>query len=453
MDSTAATPTSLDSRLQAQRVPRYTSYPPATEFDTLNAETQPQWLTELDSQQPVSLYIHVPFCEQLCWFCGCFTSVTHRYEPVKHYLELLLREIEWVHSITGNLKISHVHFGGGSPTALNADDFTALLTSLKNCYRFSSNTEIDVEIDPRTIDEYKIRAFADGGVTRASLGVQDFSVHVQEAVNRIQPYSLVAQVCNTLRHHGIEKINLDLMYGLPLQTVDSVTQTAQQALELGPNRLAVFGYAHVPWMRKHQQVLDELPMADPSERLLMFNAMKNIFTGDGYEAIGIDHFARHDDELSRSLHDRSLRRNFQGYTTDQAETLLGFGLSSINSLPQGYLQNTTKLQDYKKALTDKTAIALRGRAIGEQDRMRRDIISQLMCFYNVNLADTAQHYSINDDFTVELEKLTPVFESGMLELDNGLLQVTETGRPYVRTICAAFDQYLKPDATRFSLAV
>jgi oxygen-independent coproporphyrinogen-3 oxidase len=439
--------------LQAQRVPRYTSYPPATEFAALPPGTQQKWLAGLSSDKPVSLYLHVPFCEQLCWFCGCFTTITHKYEPVERYLDLLLQEIEWVHSITGNLKVSHLHMGGGSPTALNAKDFTTLLSFIRDRFSFDQHAETAVEIDPRTVNEDKIRAFAECGVTRASLGVQDFSAQVQEAVNRIQPYSLVENVTNKLREHGINRINLDLMYGLPVQTVDSVTKTAQQALALAPDRFAVFGYAHVPWMRKHQSVLDELPMADPAERLQMFNAMKEVFTGNGYEAIGIDHFARHDDGLTKALHTRSMHRNFQGYTTDQAETLIGFGLSSISSFPQGYMQNTLKLQDYKKALSEKTAIAQRGIAVNQQDKMRCAIISELMCFYDANLQEISNRFSIKDSFTTELEKLAPFFNAGLVERENSVLRVTKTGRPYVRTICAAFDQYLKSDSSRFSLAV
>ncbi|MBN1377649.1 MAG: oxygen-independent coproporphyrinogen III oxidase [Gammaproteobacteria bacterium] len=451
--TTSITTQDLDQRLQSQRVPRYTSYPPATEFAGLPPETQQNWLTEINKDLPVSLYIHIPYCDQLCWFCGCFTSITHRYEPVAKYLDLLIQEIEWVHSITGNLRVSHLHMGGGSPTTLSAKDFTRLLAFIREKYSFDANAEIAVEIDPRTIDDSKIRAFVASGVTRASLGVQDFSLPVQEAVNRIQPYSLVEIVTNKLRDSGINKINLDLMYGLPLQTIDSVINTAQQALTLAADRLAVFGYAHVPWMRKHQCVLDEFPMADPTQRLQMFNAMKKVFTENGYETIGIDHFARHDDELTKSLHARTLRRNFQGYTSDQAETLIGFGLSSISSLSQGYIQNTLKLQDYKKALQENTAIAHRGIAISQQDKMRRTIISELMCFYNVDLKQVANQYSLDTGFESELTKLAPFFDAGLVSLDDTVLLITNNGRPYVRTVCAAFDQYLKADSSHFSLAV
>jgi oxygen-independent coproporphyrinogen-3 oxidase len=443
----------LEKQLQVQRVPRYTSYPPATEFTALPPGTQQKWLGELTEKQPISLYIHVPFCEKLCWFCGCFTSITHKHEPVERYLELLLQEIEWVHSISGTLKISHLHMGGGSPTALSANEFSSLLSFIRSKYTFDNDAEIAVEIDPRTVDDEKVKSFSDCGVTRASLGVQDFSMQVQQAVNRIQPYSLVQDIAGKLRDHGIQKINLDLMYGLPMQTVDSVIDTAQQALTLTPDRFAVFGYAHVPWMRKHQAVLSELPMADPEERLQMFSAMKNIFTGNGYTAIGIDHFARHDDDLTKSLHARTMRRNFQGYTTDQAQTLVGFGLSSISSFPNGYIQNTLKLQDYKTALNNKTALAQRGVTVNQQDRMRRVIISELMCFYDVDLEKTAAQFNLPDDFEPELSRLEPLFNAGMITQEKSLLRITDAGRPYVRMVCSAFDQYLKSDSGRFSLAV
>lgn len=453
MNQQATKTEDLRKSLQAQRVPRYTSYPPATEFTTLPPETQQKWLSSLDTDKPVSLYIHIPYCDQLCWFCGCFTSITHKYEPIERYLKLLLQEIDWVHAITGSLKVSHLHMGGGSPTALSANDFSELLNRIHSHYSFIADAEIAVEIDPRTVDKEKIKTYADSGITRASLGVQDFSTQVQEAVNRIQPYSMVKEVTNTLREHGINKVNHDLMYGLPLQTVETVSRTAEQALTLSPDRLAVFGYAHVPWMRKHQCVLDELSMADPAERLQMFSAMKEVFTDNGYRAIGIDHFAKKDDALTLSLDSRSMRRNFQGYTTDQAETLIGFGLSSISSLPQGYIQNTLKLQDYKTALSESNAIAHRGVVISEQDKMRRDIISELMCFYDVDLQRIANQYSLPVDFEQELKKLTPLLEAGLIEQENSKLKITANGHPYVRTVCSAFDQYIKPDSSRFSLAV
>lgn len=443
----------LKEHLRAQRVPRYTSYPPATEFDTLSEGTQKRWLSELNTEKPVSLYIHIPYCDQLCWFCGCFTTITHRYEPVKSYLDLLLNEIDWIHGITGKLEISHLHLGGGSPTALNAGDFSTLLDRIHDRFSFVSNAELAVEIDPRTIDLEKIKAYAASGITRASLGVQDFSQPVQEAVNRIQPYSLVKEVTDNLRQAGISRINHDLMYGLPLQTVESVTETARRALTLKPDRLAVFGYAHVPWMRKHQCVLDKFPMADPGERLKMFHAVKKVFTNNGYESIGIDHFAARGDDLTESLHNRTMRRNFQGYTTDQSETLIGLGLSSISSLPQGYIQNTLKMQDYKRALQEKASIARRGVSIENQDQMRRTLISELMCFYDADLKQIAEKYDTDEDFSDELKKLEPLFKAGMIRQDDAVLQVTESGRPYVRNICAAFDQYIKDDAAHFSLAV
>jgi oxygen-independent coproporphyrinogen-3 oxidase len=365
----------------------------------------------------------------------------------------LLQEIGWIYDMTGKLKISHLHMGGGSPTALNATDFSRLLNFIHERYDFLPDAEIAVEIDPRTLNEDKISSFVETGVTRASLGVQDFSLRVQEAVNRVQPYSLVKEVTEKLRDQGIHHINFDLMYGLPLQTVESVRNTAELALTLEPDRLAVFGYAHVPWMKKHQNVLSTLPMANPDERFQMFNTIKDVFTSNEYQSIGIDHFARVEDELSQALQDRTMKRNFQGYTTDRADTLLGFGLSSISTLPQGYLQNTSRLQEYKKALNDRLTTTRRGITISEQDKLRRELISELMCFYDADLSKLCAQHKIKESFKSELATLKPLIDAGMVEIEGSIIRVKDAGKPYIRTVCATFDQYIKSDSTRFSLAV
>ena len=442
-----------DKPLQAQRLPRYTSYPPATEFDALAGSTHQQWLTELPRNKPVSLYVHIPFCQQLCWFCGCFTSITQHYDPIKRYVKLLLQEIEWVQKQVGTLSISHLHFGGGSPTALSAADFGCIIRAFQHGFTFLDDAEIAVEIDPRTADNDKIAAYADHGVNRASLGAQDFDSKVQEAIHREQPYELVADITQQLRDHGIKQINLDLMYGLPYQTVDSVANNAKLALTLKPARLAVFGYAHVPWMRKHQAVLNDLPMANPDTRIKMFAAMRQVFIDNDYVAIGIDHFAHPNDDMSKALQEKRLTRNFQGYTTDQASTILGFGISAISSLPQGYAQNTSKVKAYKAALKDQVSNVSRGLAITQEDALRRELICELMCHYEVDLEALKQRYQLDIDFNAELTKLQPFTESGYVESNNNSIRVLESGKPYVRAVCAVFDCYLEESDNRFSLAV
>lgn len=440
--------------LQEQRLPRYTSYPPATEFKTLGDDIHSKWLAELPSTEPVSLYLHIPFCKQLCLFCGCFTKITHHYAAIQEYLELLVREIEQVSQrIGGKLKVEHIHFGGGSPTILEPEDFTRLMDVLYERFTIQPWAEIAIEIDPRTLSREKIASYAYNGINRVSLGVQDFSPQVQTAVNREQPYELVANVVAQLRQAGIDRINLDLMYGLPHQTVESVVKTAQLAMTLNPQRLAVFGYAHVPWMRKHQRVLDEMPLPGPEERIRMSEAMHGVLCSHGYTAIGIDHYARKNDELSKALKSETLRRNFQGYTTDPSETLLAFGLSAISALPGGYAQNTSSIHDYRRMLAAGSPTVARGLPVSSEDRMRREIICQLMCYYKVDLQQTAHRHGREESFFAEKTFLREFQARGLIELDGAVVITTAKGQPYIRAVCAIFDQYLKLSQHRFSLAV
>lgn len=440
--------------LREQRLPRYTSYPPATEFKALDGAVYAGWLAGLPADRPVSLYLHIPYCRQLCLFCGCFTKITHDYAPVHEYVALLLREIEQVTAGTGKrLPVGHVHFGGGSPTILEPADFARLMDALYEGFDIQPRAEIAVEIDPRTIDPAKCAAYFDKGVNRASLGVQDFFPQIQQAVNRIQPYEQVAEAVTQLRRAGIERINVDLMYGLPYQTAESVIATARLAATLEPQRLAVFGYAHVPWMRKHQRVLDEMPLPGPEERIRMFEAMRDVLLREGYTAIGIDHYAREDDALAAALRSGKLRRNFQGYTTDTADTLLGFGLSAISDLPQGYAQNISAIQEYRKLLAAGAATVARGFATSPEDRMRRALIGELMCHYRVDLRRVADGYFPEASFDKEKVSLKEMQEQGLVRLDGDVLKVTDKGRPWVRAVCAVFDQYLEPSGRRYSLAV
>lgn len=442
------------SPLREQRLPRYTSYPPATEFREFGGDIHTRWLGGLASGDAVSLYVHIPYCKQLCLFCGCFTKITSHYTAVQEYLELLLREIAQAGVRIGRrLPVAHIHFGGGSPTILEPADFDRLMEALNGAFDIQPGAEIAVEIDPRTVDREKCAAYFRNGVNRVSLGVQDFSPAVQQAVNRIQPYELVAGAVAQLRHAGIERINLDLIYGLPYQTVDSVTETARLALTLEPQRLAVFGYAHVPWMRKHQRVLDDMPLPGSEERSRMSEAIRLLFTWNGFKAIGLDHYARDNDELSRALMAGTLRRNFQGYTTDTAETLLGFGLSAISSLPGGYAQNTSSIHEYRKRLAADEPVVARGLPVTEEDRMRREIIGELMCYYHVNLRRIADRYCPGERFDAEKDLLKEMQAQQLVVIEEDDLSVTSKGRLHVRAVCAVFDQYLKASDRRFSLAV
>ncbi len=313
------------------RVPRYTSYPTAPHFHAgVAAQTYGDWLRNLDSAAPLSLYLHIPYCHEMCWYCGCHTKATQRYAPVRDYVGVLQTEIARVADAIGRRQtVSHIHWGGGTPTILSDSDMAAVMANLRERFDIAGDAEIAIEADPRTLSYEKTVALADAGVTRASLGVQDCNAHVQAAINRVQPLEQTAGAVGALRAAGIERINIDLMYGLPLQTVADVRRTVEAVLPLKPDRLAVFGYAHVPWMKSHQKMIDEAALPNADERLRQSEAMALALVAHGYRHIGLDHFARAGDPLSIALRTGNLRRNFQGYTTDRADTLLGFGASAL----------------------------------------------------------------------------------------------------------------------------
>jgi oxygen-independent coproporphyrinogen III oxidase len=324
-----------------RRLPRYTSYPTAVQFDPgIDAEAYERWLAALPADAPVSLYLHVPFCAELCLYCGCHTTVARRHAPVAAYAELLEREIELIGARLAGQTVTHIHFGGGTPTMLQPNELMRIMAALHARFRITRATEIAIEIDPRSLTRAHIAALADMGVHRASLGVQDFEPRVQEAIGRRQSIEQTARAADGLREAGIVHINLDLMYGLPQQTVATVTDTAERALKLRPDRIALFGYAHVPWMKRHQKLIPDAALPGSNERFAQSRAAADVFVGSGYQHVGLDHFARAGDPLAERQREGRLHRNFQGYTTDETSNLIGFGPSAIGSLPGGYVQNT-----------------------------------------------------------------------------------------------------------------
>jgi oxygen-independent coproporphyrinogen III oxidase len=333
-------------------VPRYTSYPAAPHFHAgVGPDTYRGWLARLPDDAPLSLYLHIPFCHALCWYCGCHTTIARRYRPVAEYLGLLLAELDLVGTALGERRpVSHIHFGGGTPTMLAPADLLALGERLRARFEIRSDAEFAVEIDPRPLTRETVNALVAMGVNRASLGVQDVNPEVQRAINRWQPFIVVERVVDRLRDAGISGINFDLMYGLPHQTVERVLQSIEAAVQLRPARVALFGYAHVPWMRRHQRLIDESTLPDTMERAAQSEAAADRLATAGYVAIGVDHFALPDDSLALALRQGRLRRNFQGYTTDRAPALLGFGASAIGSLPQGYVPNAVSIPKYREAI-------------------------------------------------------------------------------------------------------
>ena len=427
------------------RVPRYTSYPTAPHFhDGINSETTSQWMPELDPADPLSLYFHIPFCDSMCWFCGCYTKIVNRYYPIAAYLETLLQEVDLVaEKLPSRFKAQHLHWGGGSPTMLTPSDWQCLIDRLRQRFDIAEAAEIAVELDPRDATEDYIKGIAEAGVNRASIGVQDFHPEVQEAINRIQPFEVTKQVIDWLRQYGINSINMDLMYGLPHQTVARVADQVDKAVSLEPQRIALFGYAHVPWMKEHQKMISEADLPDADARWEQAEAASDRLVELGYVRIGFDHFARPDDSLAIALKSGTLQRNFQGYTADKAATLIGFGASAISSLPQGYLQNHLPMKTHKTAIEQLQIPTARGIAIDQDDLLRRKIIEHLMCDMSVNLTDVCAEFDTKpENLKAEIDRLAPYIEDGICVYDNFKISVNEEARPFVRLIAAAFDRYL-----------
>ncbi|HLI14375.1 MAG TPA: oxygen-independent coproporphyrinogen III oxidase [Alphaproteobacteria bacterium] len=437
-------------------VPRYTSYPTAPHFTPeVNADRYREWLVGLDEATPLSLYLHIPFCRSLCWFCGCRMQVANSYDPIQRYLKLLLNEIALVANVLSRCPpVSHIHLGGGTPTMLSARDLASLANTLRNHFDIEANAEFAVEIDPRVLTESHAIALGASGVNRASLGVQDFAPVVQKAINRIQPYEVTARAVEMLRSHNVSSINLDLMYGLPYQTVEGVVATVERAVRLDPDRLAVFGYAHVPWMKRHQRLIPEEALPRPEERTLQAAAAASALDAHGYVPIGLDHFARPSDPLVAALTSGRLRRNFQGYTADRAETLIGFGVSAIGTLPDGYVQNASDSRAYGEAIARGELATARGIALADDDRLRRDIIQSLMCKFEAPVDAFCRAYG-REPGSLESERRTvaAMVADGLVTWDGGKLRVTAKGRPLVRVICAAFDRYLTSGEAGHSVAV
>ncbi len=434
-------------------VPRYTSFPPATQF--CQNETQSDYidlLSGLSPSDPVSLYVHIPFCHELCLFCGCHTKIVSNYSPIESYLKLLLSEIELVgKTLESKLPVNLIHFGGGSPNYLKPKDFKSIIDKFSECFDINENTQIDVESDPRYLNAGIIDCFAEVGVTRVSLGVQDFNSDVQKVINRIQPFDMVEKCVANLRAKGIDQINFDLMIGLPNQTVESVSETAKMAASLSPNRLAVFPYAHVPWMKKHQKLLEKYPMADGYERFLMNEAVDDILLSSGYKAIGTDHYAREIDPLCRAQENKQLRRNFQGYTTDISAAIIGFGLSSISSFDNAYIQNTTDPVIYRNSIKGGKFSMRRSCFLSNEDQDLRALIEEIMCNFEVDLDSYMQ--TLEQSYDLIKDRLSKLEDDGLVILDGRFLQITDLGKPFTRVVASCFDPYFQIQENKHAKAI
>ncbi|MBL8583473.1 MAG: oxygen-independent coproporphyrinogen III oxidase [Rhizobiaceae bacterium] len=445
----------LLSKLAAP-APRYTSYPTAPHFHAgIDAAVYRGWLEELPDGASLSLYLHIPYCDRLCWFCACHTKQTLSYAPVQRYLEALKREIATVGAAVGRRRmVSAVHFGGGSPTLLRADDMVALSEALSSSFEIPVGCEISVEIDPSDMDEARFDALARAGMTRASLGVQDFEPAVQKAINRMQSYEQTRWAVESVRERGVASVNLDVLYGLPHQTEATLTRTLEQVLTLSPDRIALFGYAHVPWFKKHQTMIDEAALPDIAARYGQAQLAARLVQAAGYVPVGLDHFSKPSDGLAQACVEGRLRRNFQGYTVDEADALIGLGASAVGRLPQGYVQNLSATGQYERALVEGGLAVARGIGFTPEDRARSFVIERLMCDFGFSGVELRDRFGPAGKVILrEAQDLAAMDEDGLFLRQGDNFVVPQEARPFVRNVAARFDTYLRNGQARHSQAI
>ena len=434
------------SQYALEAVPRYTSYPPATKFHGgISDGDWENWLSHLPASPSLSLYVHIPFCRSMCWYCGCNTTIPNKDSRVARYLEALDREIELKASTSPTDGIvRHVHFGGGSPDMLSPARFAAIMEALRSRFTLADDAEIAVELDPRGLTADLAQTMALNGVTRASLGVQDLSEEVQKLIHRTQSEQTVREAVSNLRAAGINAINMDIMYGLPAQTVERVERMAEAVADMAPDRLAVFGYAHVPWFKKHQKAIPEDRLPGAEDRFNQMQAASRVLLKAGYEAIGFDHFAKPEDSLALSARDGRLSRNFQGYTNDNYDALIGLGASSISDTAMGFAQNEVDPARYGDAVLSGQSTIVRGVERSKNDKQTGQVIENLMCQFQVPV--------LTDQMQAR-EKLLGLQTDGLVEWQGSTLHVTDSGKPYVRNIAARLDPAFSSEQKKHSLAV
>lgn len=425
------------------RVPRYTSYPTAPHFSaSVDHELFTSWIAQIPEGSSISLYMHVPFCRRLCWFCACRTQGTTSDDPVIAYAQTLKAEIMLLRKhLPRGVTLSRLHWGGGTPTMLPPDQMRMLADTVFETVPLGEGAEFSVEIDPNEIDAPRLDALAAAGMNRSSIGVQDFDEEIQKTIGREQSYELTKRVADMIRDRGVMSLNADILYGLPYQTTARIADSVQKLLTLSPDRVALYGYAHVPWMSRRQQMIPSDTMPTPEERLRLFETATQLFEWDGYRAIGIDHFARPDDGMAIAQAAGRLRRNFQGYTDDTAPVLIGLGASSISRFPQGYAQNTSGTSDHTKAIRAGVFSTHRGHVFTHEDTLRARLIEALMCDFRISKAEILRQFAIGPDrLETMLTRAAEAFP-GMVTLDDEAFSIPPHGRPLTRMIARAFDAY------------
>ncbi|MGO4707310.1 oxygen-independent coproporphyrinogen III oxidase [Microvirga sp. 2MCAF38] len=441
----------LVNRYGGLPVPRYTSYPTAAEFaPNVGPADYAGWLSRIDPREGVSVYLHVPFCRDLCHYCGCHTKVARRDDVIAAYREKLEAEIALVGSqFPACLKMARLHWGGGTPGIIGAEGMKRVIDVLRRYFSVEPDCEHAIELDPRFVDAAFARKLVALGVNRVSLGVQDLDPAVQTAIGRVQPQAVVEVAVGALRAAGLHHINFDLMYGLPLQTEDSVRRTSEAVATLSPERIACYGYAHMPARKRQQRLIDEEALPDVAARFRQSRVVAETFLEHGYVSIGIDHFARPEDPLARAAREGRLHRNFQGYTDDDRPILIGFGASAISCLTNGFAQNVPDISTYQRIVAEGILPTARGCRFTDRDRTRSEIIEQLMCNFRADLASLEGL----EEFADELALLRPLVVDGIVTVDGRRVTVTDEGKPFVRLVAAVFDQYREDGPKRFSKAI
>src|SRR6056297_1072817 len=425
------------------KVPRYTSYPTAPHFGRdISDRNFVDWIKAIPQGGKVSLYVHVPFCRRLCWFCACRTQGTQSDAPVAAYLETLKAELKMLgQHLPEGVRLSRLHWGGGTPTLLQPDMMEELAAAIKEVAPFTEDTEFSVEIDPNEIDGPRLDALAAAGMNRASIGVQDFNEEIQHSIGRLQGYDITKWAADEIRARGVASLNADILYGLPHQSKARITESVQKLLSLNPDRVALYGYAHVPWMAKRQQMLPSDALPTPEERLDLYETARKLFLWDNYAEIGIDHFATQDDGLTIAQKTGNLRRNFQGYTDDTATALIGIGASSISRFPQGYAQNAPATGAHTAAIREGRFSTTRGHVFRDDDRMRSRMIEQLMCEFRIDAAEMIRRFDIKPTALRQMLDRTASEFPGLLKVDDNGLFIPMEARPLTRMIARSFDAY------------
>jgi oxygen-independent coproporphyrinogen-3 oxidase len=429
--------------------PRYTSYPPAPAFSKdFGPDDYKDAIIENNRENPtnvLSLYFHIPFCDTLCYFCGCNMLVTHNRATIRKYLDYLKREVEMVcEFLSSGRKVTQLHWGGGTPSYLNPDEIKELGDFINERFEFVDDPEVGVEIDPRGLTYEHMKAFREVGFNRISMGVQDFDPRVQKAVNRIQPEEITRQAIDWARELGFKSINLDLIYGLPFQTVESFEKTLDKVIELSPERLAVFNFAYVPWLKPHQRVIKKEDLPTPDVKLKILKMTIEKLTEAGYVYIGMDHFAKPDDELAIAQREKTLYRNFQGYSTRAGADLYAFGMSAISQFQNIYAQNYKELKDYYSRIDEGKFPTAVGYRMSQDDIIRKHVIMRLMCDMELTKSEVEEKFNIkfDDYFADSIQKLNEFVEDGLVELSGDKIKVSLMGRLVIRNIAMCFDAYI-----------